>query len=212
MSDAATMQQAGMVDIRSLVPDMSQAIAYATSDNFVGAPVDGYLAPRCWLKRGAAGALARVEASLRARHMRLHVFDCYRPVRAVAHFMRWVNDADDQATKATHYPDLDKPQLLDGYIAQVSGHSRGHTIDLTLLQCDAGGAACEPLDMGTTFDFFGPRANTDSPDVSAAQRANRHLLRDAMQAGGFGNYPMEWWHYSFRSGAEPGPLYDVPVN
>ncbi|GGK14807.1 hypothetical protein GCM10011394_25040 [Luteimonas terricola] len=212
VSDAATMQQAGMVDIRSLVPDMSQAIAYATSDNFVGAPVDGYLAPRCWLKRGAAGALARVEASLRARHMRLHVFDCYRPVRAVAHFMRWVNDADDQATKATHYPDLDKPQLLDGYIAQVSGHSRGHTIDLTLLQCDAGGAACEPLDMGTTFDFFGPRANTDSPDVSAAQRANRHLLRDAMQAGGFGNYPMEWWHYSFRSGAEPGPLYDVPVN
>ena len=211
VSDAATMAEAGMVDIRSLVPDMSQAIAYAGRDNFVGAPVDGYHAPRCWLKREAAEALARVEASLRGRQLRLHVFDCYRPARAVAHFMRWVRDADDLATKATHYPDLDKPQLLDGYIAEVSGHSRGGTVDLTLLQCDARGAACAPLDMGTGFDFFGTRANTDSPEATAEQRARRHLLRDAMQAAGFGDYPMEWWHFTFQAGAEPGPLYDVPV-
>lgn len=211
VSAAATMAEAGMVDIRSLVPDMSQAIAYAGRDNFVGAPVDGYDAPRCWLKREAADALARVEASLRERQLRLHVFDCYRPARAVAHFMRWVRDADDLATKATHYPDLDKPQLLDGYIAEVSGHSRAGTVDLTLLQCDARGAACAPLDMGTGFDFFGTRANTDSPEATAEQRARRHLLRDAMQAAGFGDYPMEWWHFTFQAGAEPGPLYDVPV-
>ena len=211
VSGAGTMEEAGMVDIRNLVPDMSQAIAYAGADNFVGAPVDGYEAPRCWLKREAAQALARVETALRARQMRLHIFDCYRPVRAVAHFMRWVQDADDQATKATHYPDLDKPQLLDGYIAEVSGHSRGNTVDLTLLRCDHRGAACEPLDMGTGFDFFGSRANTNSAEVDAGQLANRHLLRDAMEAGGFRNYPMEWWHYSLRTGAEPGPLYDVPV-
>ena len=211
VSGATSMEQAGMVDIRSLVPDMSQAIAYAGSDNFVGAPVDGYHAPRCWLKREAAEALARVDATLRERDMRLRVFDCYRPVRAVAHFVRWVHDAGDQRTRATHYPDLDKPQLLDGYIAPVSGHSRGHTVDLTLLQCDARGAGCEPLDMGTAFDFFGSQAHTDSPEASAGQRANRHLLRDAMAAEGFANYPMEWWHYTFRSGAAPGVLYDVPV-
>ena len=211
VSGARTMEQAGMVDIRSLVPDMSQSIAYAGSDNFVGAPVDGYKAPRCWLKREAAEALGRVEASLRERQLRLHVFDCYRPARAVAHFMRWVNDAGDVATKATHYPDLDKPQLLDGYIAEVSGHSRGHTVDLTLMRCNDRGTACAPLDMGTDFDFFGTRANTDSPEATAEQRANRHLLRDAMQAGGFGDYPMEWWHFTFQAGAEPGPLYDVPV-
>lgn len=211
VSPATTMEQAGMVDIRSLVPDMSQSIAYAGRDNFVGAPVDGYEAPRCWLKRDAAEALARVETALRERHLRLRVFDCYRPARAVAHFMRWVNDAGDQRTRATHYPGLDKPQLLGGYIAPVSGHSRGGTVDLTLLRCDAQGADCAPLDMGTGFDFFGNRAHTDAPEASAEQRANRQLLRAAMAAQGFGDYPMEWWHFTYRSTPALDVLYDVPV-
>ena len=211
LSPAKTTAEAGMVDIRSLVPDMSQQIAYAGSDNFVGAPVDGYEAPRCWLHREAAEALARVEASLRAHHQRLRIFDCYRPARAVAHFMRWVADGADQRTKAAHYPDLDKSQLTGGYIAPVSGHSRGGTVDLTLLQCDAQDADCRPLDMGTGFDFFGTRANTDSPEATAAQRANRHVLFDAMAAQGFRNYPMEWWHYTLQPEPSPHTLYDVPV-
>ncbi|MBP3983538.1 GH92 family glycosyl hydrolase [Pseudoxanthomonas helianthi] len=211
ISDATTMEQAGMADIRSLVPDMSQSIAYAGSDNFVGAPVDGYEAPRCWLKREAAEALARVDAALRERHMRLRVFDCYRPARAVAHFVRWAADLDDQRTKAAHYPDLDKSKLLGEYIAPVSGHSRGGTVDLTVLKCDARGANCKPLDMGTDFDYFGTRANTDSAEVSAEQRANRQLLLKAMDAQGFSNYPMEWWHYSFRFQPPLETLYDVPL-
>ena len=211
LSPARTIDEAGMVDIRVWVPDIAQDIRYFGSDNFVGTRVDGYEAPRCWLKREAAEALARVEASLRERHMRLRVYDCYRPARAVAHFMRWAADPADIRTKAAHYPDFDKPQLLDGYIAPVSGHSRGATIDLTLLQCDADGADCRALDMGTDFDFFGTRANTDSPQASAAQRMNRRLLRDAMAAQGFRNYPMEWWHYTFRPEPSPDTLYDVPV-
>jgi CubicO group peptidase (beta-lactamase class C family) len=211
VSNAATMEQAGMVDIRSLVPDISQSIAYAGSDNFVGAPINGYQASRCWLKREAAEALARVDAALRERHLRLRVFDCYRPVRAVAHFVRWANDRADQRTKAAHYPDLDKSKLLGDYIAPVSGHSRGATVDLTVLRCDARDADCEPLDMGTSFDFFGTRAHTDTPEVDAGQRANRHLLRDAMEAQGFRNYPMEWWHYTLRPEPTPDILYDVPV-
>lgn len=211
VSAAATMEQAGMVDIRSLVPDISQSIAYAGSDNFVGAPVNGYQVPRCWLKREAAEALTRVDAALRERHMRLRVFDCYRPARAVAHFVRWANDPADQRTKPAHYPDLDKSKLLDGYIAPVSGHSRGATVDLTVLRCDADNAGCEPLDMGTAFDFFGTRAHTDTSEVDAAQRANRHLLRDAMEAQGFRNYAMEWWHYTLHPEPTPDALYDVPV-
>ena len=211
VSAATTMEQAGMVDIRSLVPDMSQSIAYAGRDNFVGTPVDGYEAPRCWLKRDAAQALARVDAALRERNLRLRVFDCYRPARAVAHFMRWVDDAGDQRTKPTHYPGLDKQRLRGDYIAPVSGHSRGGTVDLTLLRCDAQGADCAPLDMGTGFDFFGTRAHTDSPEANAAQRANRHLLREAMAAQGFGDYPMEWWHFSYRSTPPLEVVYDVPV-
>lgn len=211
LSPATTMQQAGMVDLRSVVSDISQDIRYFGKDNFVGTRVDGYEAPRCWLKREAADALARVERDLRARQQRLRVYDCYRPARAVAHFMRWVQDGTDLRTKTTHYPDFDKPQLLGGYIAPVSGHSRGATLDLTLLQCDATGDDCRALDMGTDFDFFGTRANTDSPDATPAQRANRHLLRDAMAAHGFHNYPMEWWHYTFRPEPTPGTLYDVRV-
>lgn len=211
LSPARSMAEAGMVDIRTLVPDLSQEIHYAGSDNFVGARVDGYEAPRCWLKREAAEALARVEAELRRHHQRLRVFDCYRPASAVAHFMRWAEDAADLKTKPAHYPDLDKPQLLGGYIAPVSGHSRGATLDLTLLQCDDRDADCAPLDMGTGFDFFGTRANTESPLATGAQRGNRHLLRDAMAAQGFANYPMEWWHYTFQPEPTPGLLYDVPV-
>ena len=211
LSPARTMAEAGMVDIRSLVPDLSQQIAYAGSDNFVGAPVDGYEAPRCWLRHEAAEALARVEQSLRARHQRLRIFDCYRPARAVAHFMRWVADGADQRTKAAHYPELDKSQLTGGYIAPVSGHSRGGTVDLTLLQCDGQDADCKPLDMGTGFDWFATLANTDSPEATPAQHANRHILLDVMAAQGFRNYPMEWWHYTLQPEPTPHTLYDVPV-
>jgi D-alanyl-D-alanine dipeptidase len=211
LSPATSMAEAGMVDLRALVPDLSHDIRYFGSENFVGAPVDGYLAPRCWLKREAAQALARVEASLRQRHQRLRVFDCYRPARAVAHFMRWVEDPNDLATKPRFYPDLDKSQLPGVYIGRVSGHSRGATVDLTVLQCDREGADCRPLDMGTEFDFFGGRANTDSPLASAAQRNNRHALREAMAAQGFHNYAMEWWHYTYRPEPTPTTLYDVPV-
>ncbi len=211
LSPARSMDEAGLVDVRTLVPDLSQEIRYAGSHNFVGVPIDGYLAPRCWLKSEAAQALARVEASLRKRHQRLRVYDCYRPARAVAQFVRWMDDPADLRTKAEFYPDLDKPQLRGVYIAPVSGHSRGSTVDLTLLQCDARGAACTPLDMGTAFDFFGTLANTDNPEASPAQRANRHRLRDAMAAEGFVNLPEEWWH--FRLDPEPSPdrYYDVPV-
>ncbi len=211
LSPARTMEEAGLVDIRTLVPDLSQDIRYFGSDNFVGARVDGYDAPRCWLKREAAEALARVEADLRKRHQRLRVFDCYRPARAVAHFMRWAQDPADLKTKFAHYPDLDKPALLGGYIAPVSGHSRGATLDLTLLQCDDRDADCTPLDMGTAFDVFGTKANTDSPLANGAQRDNRHFLRDAMAAQGFSNYPMEWWHFTFQPEPTPGLLYDVPI-
>ena len=211
LSDAVTMEQAGMVDIRSLVPDMSQDIRYFGSENFVGARVAGYEAPRCWLKRDAAQALAKVETALRQKHQRLRIQDCYRPARAVAHFMRWLDDANDLRTKATHYPNLGKAQLRGGYIAPQSGHSRGATVDLTLLQCDERDAACTPLDMGTAFDFFDTLANTDSPNVTAAQRTNRDALRDAMAAQGFANYPEEWWHFRLDPEPDPNTYYDIPV-
>lgn len=189
---------------------MLQEIRYAGSENFVGVPIDGYEAPRCYLLEPVAEALQKVEQDLRKQDLRLKIFDCYRPNRAVAHFVRWANDPNDQRNRVDYYPDMDKPDLLDGYIAPVSGHSRGATVDLTLLQCDDG--ACEPLDMGTGFDFFGPRANTASPLATPAQRANRERLGEAMARHGFVNYPMEWWHFTLQPEPSPTLMFDVPVS
>lgn len=204
------MERAGLVDIRSRVPDIAEDIRYAGSDNFVGAPVDGYRAPRCYLLPAAADALASVERQLRTQAMRLKVFDCYRPARAVRNFVRWAQDLSDERTKASHYPALDKRQLLGDYIAPVSGHSRGATVDVTLLDCP-GGHACAPVDMGTEFDFFDPLANTDSSLATVEQRQNRQRLKVAMEAAGFSNYSQEWWHYTLAIVPEPVLLYDVPI-
>lgn len=211
ISPAKTMAQAGMVDIRSLVPDIAENIHYASNDNFTGAPVPGYLAAKCYLLKPAAEALARVEHTLRQQHMRLKIWDCYRPARAVAAFVSWAHDLADQRTKAAHYPNVDKSKLLGEYIAPVSGHSRGATVDLTLMTCDASDQVCHPMDMGTPFDMFDPLAHTDSTAATPTQHANRERLLHAMAAEGFENYPAEWWHYTFTMHPQPTTLYDVPV-
>src|SRR5690606_16096047 len=115
----------------------------------------------------------------------------------------------DQRTRAEYYPNLDKSELLGDYIAPVSGHSRGATVDLTLLRCD--GSRCSALDMGTGFDFFDERAHTDAPGITPAQRANRQRLRAAMEQGGFRNYPLEWWHFTLATEPSPDMIHDVPV-
>lgn len=208
---AGTPEAAGMVDIRTLVPDIDLDMRYAGRDNFVGTRVEGYEAARCFLQVPAARALARVEAALRREHQRLRIYDCYRPARAVRHFVAWAGDLTDQRTKPRYYPNLDKGKLLGDYISPTSGHSRGATLDLTLMQCDAKGAACVPLDMGTAFDFFDPAANTDSPQAAAEQRANRLRLRTAMERAGFRNYPMEWWHFTLHPEPEPKRFYDFVI-
>jgi D-alanyl-D-alanine dipeptidase len=206
------MAEAGLVDIRTLVPDIAENMRYAGSDNFVGTPVDGYGAARCYLLRPAAEALTNAELALRREHKRLLIWDCYRPARAVRHFVRWAGDLADQRTRAAHYPNLDKRALLGDYIAPVSGHSRGATVDLTVMQCDAEDKHCHPLGMGTDFDFFDPKANTDSPKVTPAEHVHRAQLRAAMERAGFRNYAMEWWHYTLSREPSPNLIFDVPIH
>ncbi len=210
-SHEPTPESVGLVDVRTLVPDLDLDMRYAGHDNFVGRPVDGYGATRCYLLAPAAQALQRVEAALRREGLRLRVFDCYRPMRAVRDFVRWAGDESDQRTRTAYYPRLRKDQLLGDYISPTSGHSRGATIDLTLLRCDRKGRACAPLDMGTPFDFFDVRAHTDSGDITTEQRRNRHLLRDAMARAGFQNYTMEWWHYTLQPEPAPATFFDAPI-
>ena len=206
---AVTPESVGLVDIRQLVPDIDLDIRYAGAHNFTGGAVDGYGAAKCYLLRPAAEALRDVELALRRQGLRLRIFDCYRPARAVRQFVDWAADPADQSTKAEYYPALDKASLVPGYIADRSGHSKGATVDLTLLRC--GDDGCQPLDMGTAFDFFDPRANTDHPGIGPEQRASRTRLRDTMARHGFENYPMEWWHYTFRMEPPPQAFHDVPI-
>ncbi|KGQ20783.1 D-alanyl-D-alanine dipeptidase [Lysobacter dokdonensis DS-58] len=211
VSPATTPEEADLVDLRTLVPDIDLDIRYAGANNFTGAPVDGYDAPKCYLLRPAAEALAAIERGLRDDHLRLRLYDCYRPVRAVRRFVEWAHAPEDGRTKAAYYPSFDKPDLLGDYISPTSGHSRGATVDLDLLECDDTGVSCTPLDMGTHFDFFDTLANTESRKATDAQRANRHRLRDAMQAGGFRDYKMEWWHFTLDPAPSPGVAFDIPV-
>lgn len=197
-----------IVDVREIEPAIRTDIRYAGSNNFVGAPVDGYEAAKCLLSRSAAEALARVQRELAPEGLGLLVYDCYRPQRAVDHFVRWAADTADVSTKAEFYPDVDKERLFDeGYIAERSGHSRGSTVDLTLVRDDG----AEVLDMGTPYDFFDPRSHTESPEITDQQLANRLRLRDAMETRGFRNYAAEWWHYTLRDEPYPDVYFDLPI-
>jgi D-alanyl-D-alanine dipeptidase len=203
----ASQPAAMLIDATTVVPGLVTDIRYAGSHNFVGRPIDGYRAPRCLLTQPAANALAEVARDLAARGLVIKVFDCYRPTRAVADFVRWAHDPRDRAAKAEFYPDVDKRTLFrDGYIASHSGHSRGSTLDLTLAHADG-----TELDMGTPFDFFSPRSWTAASSVTAEQHANRMRLAAAMQRHGFRNYPKEWWHFTLRNEPFPGTYFDVPV-
>jgi zinc D-Ala-D-Ala dipeptidase len=203
----ASVRPPMFVDAATLVPSLVVDMRYAGSHNFVGRPIEGYDAPRCLLTWAAADALAGVARDLAARGLVLKVFDCYRPVRAVANFVRWAHDLKDQSAKAEFYPHVDKRTLFrDGYIASRSGHSRGSTVDLTLARADAG-----ELDMGTPFDFFSPKSWTVNSSVSAEEHANRMLLAATMQRRGFRGYAKEWWHFTLRKEPFPNSYFDFPV-
>jgi microsomal dipeptidase-like Zn-dependent dipeptidase/CubicO group peptidase (beta-lactamase class C family)/D-alanyl-D-alanine dipeptidase len=208
VSAASTAAEAGLVDVPA-GEGIALDIRYAGTDNFTGARVDGYEAPRCWLRPSAANALQRVSEDLRSKGLRVRIFDCYRPTRAVSRFLAWAAQPEQAAARAKWHPHLDKRALVPDYIADVSGHSRGATLDLGLERC--AGQHCAALDMGTPFDLFDPSANTDSPDATAEQHANRLLLKQAMAAEGFENYDKEWWHYTWQPEAVARIRFDVPV-
>jgi D-alanyl-D-alanine dipeptidase len=200
-----------LVDVRSTDPSIETDIHYATASNFVGERIDGYEAAKCLLSAEAAAGLVTVQSVLRDQGFGLLVFDCYRPQRAVDHFVRWAADTTDLRTKAEYYPGVPKSRLFEeGYIAERSGHSRASTVDLTVGRVGENGSVA-PLDMGTPFDFFDPLSHTESPGVTQEQLANRLFLRDAMEAGGFRNYAPEWWHYTLNDEPYPEDYFDVPV-
>jgi D-alanyl-D-alanine dipeptidase len=220
------------VYLRDIDPTILQDMRYAGRNNFTGKPVPGYDAPECVLVRPAAEALAAVQADLRAKGLTLKVYDCYRPARAVAAFVAWAKEPDVPRAKTIYYPNLPKSALFPDYIATRSGHSRGATLDLTLVPIasesptpvESGGGATPPctapqqggapdgsLAMGTSFDCFDAKANLAAQGLTKEEGDNRAMLLDAMQARGFKNYPFEWWHYTLEPEPYPDTIFDFPI-
>ena len=216
------------VEITEIVPDAILEIRYYSTYNFVGTRIDGYRQPVALLTRAAAEALRAVSDELMAKGYRLKIYDAYRPQRAVDHFVRWAADIPDTLMKAYFYPDLDKSVLFDQlYIMEKSGHTRGSTVDLTLFDM----ATEKEVDMGGTFDWFGPESHPDfcgDPDagifngdnhespagrsITPEQFANRMILREAMVRHGFKTLDSEWWHFTLADEPYPDTYFTFPVH
>lgn len=199
----------GFVLVTDIVPDVILEIRYFSTYNFVGQRIDGYEEPVAILTREAANALKQVSDDMLRRGYRLKVYDGYRPQRAVDHFVRWAEDLDDTAMKSVFYPQVDKADLFEqGFIAKKSGHSRGSTVDLTLVDALTG----KELDMGGAFDYFGELSHPGyRGELTQAQIDNRMLLREAMLRHGFKPLSTEWWHFTLVNEPWPGTYFDFPV-
>lgn len=222
----------GFVRLRDVAPGIIQDIRYFGPHNFLGRPVAGYEAPECILTREAADALKALSDEMAPQGYAVKVYDCYRPARAVADFVKWSEDTPDQAAKAEFYPNVNKKDFFElGYVAKRSGHSRGSTVDLSLVRLPAGpgedytpGQPLKPctapygqrfddgtVDMGTGFDCMDELSHSLSPNITGQARDNRLLLREAMIRHGFKPYEYEWWHFTLGGEPFPDSYFDFPV-
>jgi zinc D-Ala-D-Ala dipeptidase len=220
------------VDIKEVIPDIHLDIRYFGPHNFVGENVDGYTAPKCMLTKQAAESLAKAQKELAPFSLSLKIYDCYRPQRAVNHFVRWAKEIDNSKTKKEFYPTVDKSNLFkDGYIDSKSGHSRGSTVDLTIVPLPApiqqdyipGQKLSEcylpaakrfgdnSIDMGTGFDCFDELSHTANINIGPQQKINRLLLKSLMEKHGFRNYDKEWWHYTLKNEPYPDTYFDFVI-
>jgi D-alanyl-D-alanine dipeptidase len=222
----------GFVYLHDVDSSIVQEMRYAEDHNFIGSPLPGYLAPKCILTKEAASNLEKVQLELKEYGMSLKVYDCYRPQKAVNRFVSWAKDLEDHKMKAEFYPKVEKTQLFeDGYIAEKSGHSRGSTVDLTIILDPPSSQAMylekEPLkacylplhkrfkdnslDFGTGFDCFDPLAHTENPQITALQKQRRLMLKTLMDKHGFKNLTEEWWHYTLKNEPFPSQYFDFDV-
>ena len=204
-----TMDPSGFVLLADYVPQIVQEIRYYSTYNFIGDRIDGYEEPCALLTVESARALKAAAGELLVQGYRLKVFDAYRPACAVRHFVLWGIEDQDIRMKPYFYPALEKQELFQrGYIAKQSSHSRGSTVDLTLLDMGSG----KELDMGGPFDLFSEQSHPNYRGVTEEQFANRMLLRRTMLRCGFEPIDCEWWHFTLRDEPYPDTYFEFPVS
>ncbi len=195
--------------LSDMIPSIIQEIRYFSTYNFIGDRIDGYEEPIALLTKEAARALKNVAGEMNVKGCRLKIFDTYRPVTAVRHFILWGIEDQDIRMKPYFYPDVVKQELFSkGYIAKKSSHSRGSTVDLTLLDMSTG----KELDMGSPFDWFGEESHPDYKGITEEQYENRMFLREAMLRNGFLPIDCEWWHFTLADEPYPDMYFTFPVS
>ena len=203
------MDSSGFVVLADFVPHIVQEIRYYSTYNFIGERIDGYEEPCALLTVEAARALKTVSNELNVQGYRLKVFDAYRPACAVKHFALWGIEDQDIRMKPCFYPELEKQELFaKGYIARQSSHSRGSTVDLTLLDMKTG----KEVDMGGPFDYFGELSHPDYRGITDEQFENRMFLQKAMVRNGFMPIDCEWWHFTLENEPYPDTYFNFPVS
>ncbi|CEG57883.1 M15 family metallopeptidase [Legionella fallonii] len=221
----------GFVYLHDVAPDIIQDMRYATSNNFIGNSIPGYKKGVCIVTQQAAEQLKKAQKEIKAKGYSLKVYDCYRPQRAVNYFYQWSQKSADQRQKAAFYPREPKDQLFKrDYIALSSGHTRGSTVDLTLVKLNSPAkkqnsipftrcydispnyADDDSIDMGTRFDCLDRTAHIHYDHLSKSQKENRLLLQQLMIKNGFKPYLYEWWHYTLKKEPYPNTYFDFPVS
>ncbi len=194
--------------VKNIIPTIKVELRYYGAQNFIGKPINGYNKEVAILSKQATVALKNVQDELREYNLSIKLFDAYRPQQAVNHFVHWAKDYDDTINKSIFYPNVKKQNLFkEGYIASKSGHTRGSTLDITLVDIMLG----LELDMGSAWDFFGEISWVDNKTITTQQRANRMLLQTIMLKHGFRYYPKEWWHFTLKNEPFPETYFDFPV-
>ena len=204
-----TMDPSGFVVLADYVPHIVQEIRYFSTYNFIGDRIDGYEEPCAILTKEAARALKTVSNEMMVQGYRLKIYDAYRPANAVKHFVLWGIEDTDVRMKPYFYPDLQKQELFaKGYIAKLSSHSRGSTVDLTLLDMATG----KEVDMGSPFDYFSEKSHPDYKDITEEQYENRMKLQHVMVRNGFKPIDCEWWHFTLENEPYPDTYFEFPVS
>ncbi|KOY52898.1 M15 family metallopeptidase [Polaribacter dokdonensis] len=186
----------GFIYLSDIDSSIQSELRYYSNNNFIGKPIDGYKNDCVILTKQTALALKKIQTELKKQGLSLKIFDAYRPQKAVDHFVKWAKVLNDTLMKKEYYPSLPKSELFkQGYIASKSGHTRGSTVDLTIINIKTG----KELDMGSPYDFFGVQSHPFHENISKTQKENRMLLRKVMLAQNFIPYKNEWWHFTLSN-------------
>ena len=198
-----------LLDVKNEISSVIVELKYLGEDNFLGVVVDGYKKNICYLSHPAIESLKIIQRKLLDQKKSLKFFDCYRPQQAVEHFWRWALDANDLKNQKKYYPHiLPKEKLFDGYIARKSGHSRGSTIDIMIVDSETH----QELDMGSIADLLDPISHTNQTSIGKEAQMNRAFIKKIMEDNGWYNYPNEWWHYTLKNEPFPKTYFDFPVD